>query len=268
MANDENQAINKLIDVMAKLRDPNGGCPWDLKQNFSTIVPYTLEEAYEVAHAIEQQDWPEVKNELGDLLFQVVFYAQLGKEQQLFDFEEIADAVSEKLIRRHPHVFGELTVAGEAEIKQNWENIKAKERAAKSESGKASALDDVPVALPALSRAAKLQKRAAHQGFDWPDVSGVIDKLAEEQNELTEALSSGDMEHVAEELGDLMFTAVNLARHLKKDPEQLLRLANDKFERRFRSVEGQLVNESMSLSDYSLDELEKAWQSAKTEQST
>ncbi|TCI05018.1 nucleoside triphosphate pyrophosphohydrolase [Corallincola luteus] len=258
-------SIDKLVDIMAQLRDPQGGCPWDLKQSFTSIVPYTLEEAYEVAHAIETEDWPEVQNELGDLLFQVVFYAQLGKEQGLFDFDAIVDGVSEKLVRRHPHVFAQLDVADEAEIKKNWENFKAAERAEKSQDVAPSALDDVPAALPALSRAAKLQKRAAHQGFDWPDISGVVDKLAEEQLELVEALASDDMEHIAEELGDLLFTAVNLARHLKKDPEQLLRQANNKFENRFRYVEKILRVEGKELSDYSLEQLENAWCEAKTE---
>ncbi|TAA47357.1 nucleoside triphosphate pyrophosphohydrolase [Corallincola spongiicola] len=258
-------SIDKLVDIMAQLRDPLGGCPWDLKQSFTSIVPYTLEEAYEVAHAIEAEDWPEVQNELGDLLFQVVFYAQLGKEQGLFDFDAIVDGVSEKLVRRHPHVFAQLDVADEAEIKKNWENFKAAERAEKSQDVAPSALDDVPAALPALSRAAKLQKRAAHQGFDWPDISGVVDKLAEEQLELVEALASDDMEHIADELGDLLFTAVNLARHLKKDPEQLLRQANNKFENRFRYVEKILGVEGKELSDYSLEQLENAWCEAKTE---
>ncbi|RCU51867.1 nucleoside triphosphate pyrophosphohydrolase [Corallincola holothuriorum] len=258
-------SIDKLVDIMAQLRDPLGGCPWDLKQSFTSIVPYTLEEAYEVAHAIETEDWPEVQNELGDLLFQVVFYAQLGKEQGLFDFDAIVDGVSEKLVRRHPHVFAQLDVADEAEIKKNWENFKAAERAEKSQDVAPSALDDVPAALPALSRAAKLQKRAAHQGFDWPDISGVVDKLAEEQLELVEALASDDMEHIAEELGDLLFTAVNLARHLKKDPEQLLRQANNKFENRFRYVEKILRVGGKELSDYSLEQLENAWCEAKTE---
>ena len=186
MMNTDKPAIDKLIWIMSQLRDPNGGCPWDLKQSFKTIVPHTLEEAYEVAEAIEQEDFDELPKELGDLLFQVVFYAQLGKEQELFDFEKIASLMCEKLIRRHPHVFGELSnqTLNDSEIKYNWEQIKTQERSANSKQSKTSVLDDIPNALPALNRAYKIQKRVAHVGFDWPDVNGALDKVEEEIAEL------------------------------------------------------------------------------------
>lgn len=258
-------SIESLLEVMARLRDPDAGCPWDLKQDFASIVPYTLEEAYEVAHAIETHDWGELREELGDLLFQVVFYAQLGKEQRLFDFDDIVEAVTHKLIRRHPHVFADQQGLDEAQIKANWEKFKAEERRQKAELSLHSVLDNVPQALPALSRAAKLQKRCASVGFDWPDTDGVIDKIREEVDELEAELDRGDHQHdaVAEELGDLMFALVNLSRFIKRDPEQLLREANNKFERRFRDLEKRVNQEQRAVSDCSLDELEGHWQAVK-----
>ncbi len=267
--NTDKPAIDKLIWIMSQLRDPNGGCPWDLKQSFKTIVPHTLEEAYEVAEAIEQEDFEELPKELGDLLFQVVFYAQLGKEQELFDFEKIASLMCEKLIRRHPHVFGELSnqTLNDSEIKYNWEQIKTQERNANSKQSKTSVLDDIPNALPALNRAYKIQKRVAHVGFDWPDVNGALDKVEEEIAELRIEIeknkeknnSNTNKERIADELGDLFFALTNVSRHLGLNPEQITRQANDKFSRRFKGVEQLAEEHSTPLSDMSLDEMEELW---------
>jgi len=252
---------------MSQLRDPNTGCPWDLKQSFASIVPHTLEEAYEVADAIEQENYDELKLELGDLLFQVVFYAQLGKEQQLFDFDDVVQGISEKLIRRHPHVFASSEFADEEAVKANWEQEKAKERAHKHKpeySQSPSVLDDIPKALPALSRANKMQKRCAHVGFDWPELPPVIDKIREELAEVEAELPEPRNEDaLTEELGDLLFSVVNLTRHLKRDPEQTLRLATDKFEKRFRQVELLASEKNKIIQDCSLDELELLWQKVK-----
>ncbi|MDB2374518.1 nucleoside triphosphate pyrophosphohydrolase [Psychrosphaera haliotis] len=267
--NTDKPAIDKLIWIMSQLRDPNGGCPWDLKQSFKTIVPHTLEEAYEVAEAIEQEDFDELPKELGDLLFQVVFYAQLGKEQELFDFEKIASLMCEKLIRRHPHVFGELSnqTLNDSEIKYNWEQIKTQERNANSKQSKTSVLDDIPNALPALNRAYKIQKRVAHVGFDWPDVNGALDKVEEEIAELRIEIeknkeknnSNTNKERIADELGDLFFALTNVSRHLGLNPEQITRQANDKFSRRFKGVEQLAEEHSTPLSDMPLDEMEELW---------
>lgn len=269
MMNTDKPAIDKLIWIMSQLRDPNGGCPWDLKQSFKTIVPHTLEEAYEVAEAIEQEDFDELPKELGDLLFQVVFYAQLGKEQELFDFEKIASLMCEKLIRRHPHVFGELSnqTLNDSEIKYNWEQIKTQERNANSKQSKTSVLDDIPNALPALNRAYKIQKRVAHVGFDWPDVNGALDKVEEEIAELRIEIeknkeknnSNTNKERIADELGDLFFALTNVSRHLGLNPEQITRQANDKFSRRFKGVEQLAEEHSTPLSDMPLDEMEELW---------
>ncbi|GAA0302962.1 nucleoside triphosphate pyrophosphohydrolase [Psychrosphaera haliotis] len=269
MMNTDKPAIDKLIWIMSQLRDPNGGCPWDLKQSFKSIVPHTLEEAYEVAEAIEQEDFEELPKELGDLLFQVVFYAQLGKEQELFDFEKIASLMCEKLIRRHPHVFGELSnqTLNDSEIKYNWEQIKTQERNANSKQSKTSVLDDIPNALPALNRAYKIQKRVAHVGFDWPDVHGALDKVEEEIAELRVEIeknkeknnSNTNKERIADELGDLFFALTNVSRHLGLNPEQITRQANDKFSRRFKGVEQLAEEHSTPLSDMSLDEMEELW---------
>lgn len=264
--------LNDLLHLMARLRDPQYGCPWDLKQDYASIVPHTLEEAYEVADAIERGDFAHLPGELGDLLFQVVYYSQLGREEGRFDFAAVVDGITAKLIRRHPHVFPDGDLYGapdqprlsEAAIKQRWEEIKAAERAAQAGvPEQLSLLDDIPQALPALSRAAKLQKRAAHGGFDWPAPLPVVDKLHEELGEVLEAMAEGDQAHIAEEVGDLLFVAVNLARHLKVEPEAALRAANQKFERRFRFIEQALRGEGRRMEDCPLEELDALWGEAK-----
>jgi len=261
-----------LLHLMARLRDPQHGCPWDLQQNYASIVPHTLEEAYEVADAIESGDFDHLPGELGDLLFQVVYYSQLAKEEGRFDFSTVIDAITRKLIRRHPHVFPdgdlygspELPRLNEAAIKQRWEEIKAEERAEKAAAPEQlSLLDDVPSALPALSRAAKLQKRAAQVGFDWPEALPVVDKVREELGEVLEAMSENDPKAIAEELGDLLFVVVNLARHLKVDPENALRAANGKFERRFRFIEQALREAGRPIESCDLEALDALWGAAK-----
>lgn len=264
--------LNDLLHLMARLRDPQYGCPWDLGQDYASIVPHTLEEAYEVADAIERGDFAHLPGELGDLLFQVVYYSQLGREEGRFDFARVVDGITRKLIRRHPHVFPDGDLYGppdqprldEAAIKRRWEEIKAEERAEQAAvPEQLSLLDDVPLALPALSRAVKLQKRAAQVGFDWPAPLPVIDKLHEELGEVLEAVAEGDQAHIAEELGDLLFVAVNLARHLKVEPEAALRAANAKFERRFRFIEQALRDSGRAMEDCPLDELDALWAEAK-----
>ena len=264
--------INDLLHLMARLREPQTGCPWDLKQTYASIVPYTLEEAYEVADAIERKDFEHLPGELGDLLFQVVYYSQFGREEGRFDFAQVVDAITSKLIRRHPHVFvdgdlygkASLGALDEAAIKQRWEEIKAQERAQKAPvPEQLSLLDDVPVGMPALTRAVKLQKRAAQVGFDWPDALPVVDKVREELDEVLEAMSQQDPAAIAEELGDLLFVVTNLARHLKVDPETALRAANAKFERRFRFIERRLREQGLALTDVSLEQLEALWVEAK-----
>jgi len=261
-----------LLHLMARLRDPQHGCPWDLQQDYASIVPHTLEEAYEVADAIERRDFAHLPGELGDLLFQVVYYSQLAREEGRFDFATVVDAITRKLVRRHPHVFPdgdlygspELPRLDEAAIKQRWEQIKAEERAEQAAAPEQlSLLDDVPHALPALSRAAKLQKRAAGVGFDWPEALPVVDKLHEELNEVLEAMSENDPQAIAEEIGDLLFVVVNLARHLKVDPENALRAANGKFERRFRFIEQALRDAGRSPESCDLEELDALWDVAK-----
>ena len=253
-----------LLAIMQKLRDPEQGCPWDKKQSFASIVPYTLEEAYEVADSIERQDMSALKGELGDLLFQVVFYSQMASEQGLCNFADVVDGVSEKLVRRHPHVFGEAQFADTRAVNANWEAEKAKERLQKDASA-SSVLDDIPLAMPAMSRANKIQKRCAAVGFDWDALPPVVDKVHEEIAEVLHEVAQEprDEAKVAEELGDLLFATINLVRHLKKDPEQVLRLANQKFERRFRQVEAQISANGHSLRDVSLDEMEQVWQRVK-----
>ena len=261
-------AMQQLLAIMAQLRNPEGGCPWDLKQDFRSILPHTLEEAYEVADAIDSDDRMQLRDELGDLLFQVVFYCQLAREEGSFEFADVAQTMSDKLIRRHPHVFSPS--ADEAElgtsaldadqVLQKWEAIKQAERDAKHQH---SVLDDVPNALPAMQRSAKLQKRAANVGFDWPDITPVLANMAEELEEIEQAFASGDKDHTLEELGDLMFACVNMARHLKQDPEQVMRAANAKFERRFRFLETQLVEAGESLESVDLERMETGWKAAK-----
>lgn len=256
--------IDKLLEVMSMLRDPEHGCPWDLKQSFESIVPYTIEEAYEVADAIEKQDFDDVKKELGDLLFQTIFYSQLGKEQSLFNFNDIVESVCEKLIRRHPHVFSNLSVVDEAQINANWENEKAKERQSKAQ-GNVSVLDDIPLALPALSRSYKIQKRVSNIGFDWPDISGAIEKVAEEVEEVAEELnaSNPNIDDIADELGDLYFALTNVVRHLGLKPEQVVHQANVKFEKRFRLVERFASEKDEIISNLELEQLDQLWEQAK-----
>ena len=261
--------IDRLLEVMARLRDPETGCPWDVQQSFATIAPYTIEEAYEVAAAIEDGDMGELKDELGDLLLQVVFHARMAEEAGAFAFEDVAEAISEKMIRRHPHVFADDGAETAEDVKQSWEEIKAAERAEKAEDGPASALDGVSTGLPATLRAMKLQKRAARVGFDWPESSQVFLKIDEEISELKEEISSGaEHDRLEDEVGDLFFVLVNLARHLQVDPETALRRCNAKFERRFRSLERNLTKTGRSLAEASLEEMEAGWQAAKTEEKT
>lgn len=267
--------LEDLLYLMARLRDPRHGCPWDLKQSYATIVPYTLEEAYEVADAIERGDFDHLREELGDLLFQVVYYAQLAREEGRFEFDAVVDGITAKLIRRHPHVFPDGDLYGESDpaklaeaaVKQRWEELKAEERAAKAaEPVQLSLLDDVPNALPALSRAAKLQKRASQVGFDWADALPVVDKVREELDEVLEAMAGNDTEAQAEEVGDLLFVVVNLARKLKVDPETALRAANAKFERRFRYIETALRDQGRTLEDSNLEEMDELWGAAKRDE--
>lgn len=267
--------VQDLLNLMARLRDPQFGCPWDLKQTCASIVPHTLEEAYEVADAIEQGDLDHLKGELGDLLFQVVFYAQLAKEEGRFEFDDVIDGITRKLLRRHPHVFptGELYAPAETprltdeQVNLRWDEIKAEERAEKAGvPEQLSLLDDVPRALPALSRAAKLQKRAAQVGFDWPAALPVVDKVREELDEILEAMVDNDAEGIAEEVGDLLFSVVNLARHLKVDPETALRSANSKFDRRFRFIEQALRHLQRPIEACSLEEMDALWGEAKRQE--
>lgn len=258
------QNMNKLLEIMAALRNPQSGCPWDIKQSFKTIVPYTLEEAYEVADSIERGAMGELKDELGDLLFQVVFYAQMGKEQDLFEFSDIVDAINDKLVRRHPHVFADAKFENEQAVHENWEKSKAAERDQRAHTETASILDGVAHALPALKRAQKLQKRAARVGFDWPDIEPVLGKLDEEIAELRQAIQQKDHSALSEEIGDLIFTCVNLARHLNVDAEESLRSCNHKFESRFNYIEQQLQQDNRDIHQCDIDELEVLWQQAKT----
>jgi MazG family protein len=257
--------MDRLLAVMARLRNPNGGCPWDLEQNFATIAPYTIEEAYEVADAIERQDMAALKDELGDLLLLVVFHAQMAREAGTFDFAEVASGISEKMIRRHPHVFGDLSIETADAQTKAWEEHKENERRATAEGRAASVLDGVATGLPALMRAQKLQRRAARVGFDWPNTHDVFLKIDEELAEIKSELDvARSPERLLDEVGDLLFAVVNLARHLEVDPEAALRHANGKFERRFRQVEDQLAAAGRDPADASLDELEALWQHAKT----
>ncbi len=254
--------IEHLLAIMVKLRDPQLGCPWDKAQTFETIVPFTLEEAYEVADTIERAAFDELPGELGDLLFQVIFYCQLGKEQGLFNFADVVDKICLKLTQRHPHVFGELSQASSEQVKQTWESIKANERAGRSLT---SVLDDIPLNLPALSRAAKIQRRVATHGFDWNELAPVVAKVHEEIDEVLVEVTADkvDTQKVQEEMGDLLFAVVNLSRHIGIEPEQALRLANAKFERRFRGVEALAAASDKPMAQHSLAELDTYWEQVK-----
>ena len=268
MNSEQRYGLADLLMVMQRLRDPERGCPWDLQQSFASIAPHTLEECYELVDAIERGDAPQVREELGDVLFQVIFYAQLGHEQGQFNFDDLVHGLVGKLVRRHPHVFTNGDLHGDGtkvapaveQVNQNWERIKEEERTRKQQSG---VLDDIPVALPALSRAAKLQKRAARVGFDWDDWRAVMVKMDEEKLELIDAIASGDREKIADELGDLLFCCVNLARFLDIDPEAALRGCNRKFERRFRFIEQSLAAQGRAPQQASLVEMETLWSAAK-----
>jgi ATP diphosphatase len=257
---------DRLLEIMARLRNPDGGCPWDLEQNFASIAPYTIEEAYEVAEAIACGDMAELRDELGDLLLQVVFHARMAEEKDLFDFEAVAQSISDKMIRRHPHVFAGETVESTAAQTVSWEHQKASERAAKAaRSGhEPSALDGVSVALPAQTRAVKLARRAARVGFDWPDRLPVLAKLDEEIGELRREIEDGaEPGRLEDELGDVLFSVANLARHLDIDPEAALRRTNAKFEHRFRHVEKRLREAGRALEDATLEEMDRLWEEAK-----
>jgi len=250
---------------MQKLRDPENGCPWDIQQTFASIVPYTIEEVYEVADAIDQQDFVQLKDELGDLLLQIVYYTQMAREQNLFDFEDIAENISDKLIRRHPHVFEQQdSQAGVSLVENSWEKIKQQERSEKVGAETSSLLNDIPNALPQLIRAKKIQKRVASVGFDWSEVNAVVDKVHEELTELQEVINTDNNQAaLEEELGDLLFSIVNLSRHINVNAEDALRKGNKKFIKRFQNVEESAQNEGKQVADCSLEELEEFWQSAK-----
>jgi nucleoside triphosphate diphosphatase len=261
LVHDPEGGLPRLLEIMARLRDPEGGCPWDLEQDFATIAPYTIEEAYEVADAIERQAWGELKGELGDLLFQTVYHARMAAEAGLFSFEDVAKAIADKMVARHPHVFGAESRDKSAEDQtRDWERMKAAERARKAEGG---VLDGVAAGLPALTRAVKLQNRAARVGFDWPSTDEVIDKITEEARELNDARQTLGEEDIFEEFGDLLFVVANLARHLKVDPEAALRAANAKFTRRFRSIEAALAQRGKRPEDSDLAEMDALWNVAK-----
>lgn len=265
---DNKTAIERLLAVMAALRTPQTGCAWDLEQDFASIAPYTLEEAYEVVDAIERGDMDDLQEELGDLLLQVVFHGQMANEAGLFTFDDIAQTVTDKMIRRHPHVFGDSQVQTPAHVKQNWEAIKAAEKADKDNNDTASLVDNVPLALPGLTRAVKLQKRAARVGFDWTQAAPILAKIKEEIAELEEVLDANNQPQTArleEEYGDILFALANLARHLRFDPETALRNANQKFINRFKWMENKAKQEGKDLASMSLEDMELLWQKAKTE---
>ncbi|WP_297774751.1 nucleoside triphosphate pyrophosphohydrolase [uncultured Roseovarius sp.] len=264
LIHDPKGGMRRLVAIMARLRDPETGCPWDIEQDFASIAPYTIEEAYEVADAIEQQDWPELRGELGDLLLQVVFHSQIAQDRGLFDIEDVANAISDKMVARHPHVFGSETRDKTAEQQtRDWEAVKAAERAAQDRSG---TLEGVAMGLPALLRAVKLQKRAARVGFDWPETSHVLNKIQEEAEELHDALEHLSHDKVEEEFGDLLFVMANLARHMKLCPETALRRANAKFTRRFERIEALLAADGRKPEDSDLAEMDGLWDQAKSEE--
>ena len=266
--------IQRLLDIMAALRTPETGCPWDLEQDFASIAPYTIEEAYEVADAIARHDLDDLCDELGDLLLQVVFHARMAQERDAFDFGDVVQAITSKMIRRHPHVFGDARGRDVAAVNAAWDEIKAEEKAERAERRarhglppepeRGRTLDGVPAGAPALTRAVKLQTKAARVGFDWPDVRPVLDKIREEIDEVEAEIAAGDREAAAGEVGDLLFALANLARHLDIDPEAALRGTNQKFVRRFAYIEDRLADEGRRPAEASLDEMEALWQAAKT----
>jgi nucleoside triphosphate diphosphatase len=265
--------IARLLEIMAALRTPGTGCPWDLEQDFASIAPYTIEEAYEVADAIERGDPADLRDELGDLLLQVIFHARIAEEQGAFAFPDVVQAITSKLIRRHPHVFGTIKDLSPEEVKSLWDTIKAEEKAERQaarekmglppEAHEAGFLGGIPTALPALTRAQKLTAKAAKVGFDWPEAAQVIDKIHEELEEVKEASSSREKDRIEDEIGDLLFSVTNLARHFDIDPERALRRTNAKFERRFKAIEEALGRQSRSLNEASLEEMESLWVAAK-----
>ena len=274
MSDDTRKPIDELLAVMAALRTPGTGCPWDLEQTFRTIAPYTIEEAYEVADAIERGDMADLKDELGDLLLQVVYHARIAEEQKAFEFDDIAEAITAKMIRRHPHVFGSVAERAAGAAPGFWERIKAEERASAQERATdapgPSVLDGVPTALPALTRAIKLQNKAAKVGFDWPSLTPVFDKLKEELEELEDEVASVEAHagraKIEEEFGDLLFVVANVARHLKLDPEAALRAANHKFTRRFHAIEHKLSQDGRTPAQSTLAEMDLLWDEAKVEE--
>lgn len=264
LIHDRAAGIERLLHIMRRLRDPETGCPWDIEQTYATIAPYTIEEAYEVADAIERQAWTELRGELGDLLLQVVYFAQMGSEDGHFSFDTIVQEVADKMVARHPHVFGDESRDKSAEQQtRDWEAIKAAERAGKAQSG---TLDGIARNLPALLRAVKLQKRAARVGFDWPSTDQVVDKIVEEAQELVEARAKMDHDEQVEEFGDLLFVVANLARHLKIDPEEALRRTNAKFIRRFEAIEARLAARGKRPEDSNLAEMDALWDAVKAEE--
>ncbi|MEM9392495.1 MAG: nucleoside triphosphate pyrophosphohydrolase [Pseudomonadota bacterium] len=263
LCHDENGGLPRLLEIMRRLRDPETGCPWDIEQDFASIAPYTIEEAYEVEDAIARRDWADLKGELGDLLLQTVYHTQMSAEAGLFDFHAVANAIAQKMLDRHPHVFGDESNKKSAEQQtRDWETQKAKERAARHESG---VLEGVAKGLPALLRALKLQKRAARVGFDWTEIEDVLAKLREEADELAAARASDDKAHVEEEFGDFLFVIVNLARHLDVEPEAALRAANAKFTRRFKHIEAELAKAGTKPADSTLEEMDALWNDAKAQ---
>ncbi len=255
--------MKRLLSIMAKLRHPEQGCGWDRKQDFVSLIPYTIEEAYEVADAIERENLDDLRLELGDLLFQVVFYSRLAEEQGLFDFEQVVEGISDKLINRHPHVFGDVKYGSDEERQRAWETAKAMERKKNTPADEESVLAGVAINLPALMQCEKIQDRAASHGFDWPTVEPVFAKVLEELDEVKEAWISEDQPHIEEEVGDLLLVVVNLARHLKVNPERALKQATNKFSRRFHYIEKQVSDSGRTLSECELAELDRLWDEAK-----
>ncbi len=255
----------RLLNIMQMLRDPEDGCPWDIQQTFDSIVPYTIEEVYEVADAIDQQDFEQLKDELGDLLLQVVYFTQMAREKNLFDFEDVARAICNKLVRRHPHMFGKHEIQGDLkQANKTWERVKQQERNEKNGSNSNSLLNDIPVAMPQLLRAKKIQKRVSNVGFDWKETNEVIGKVEEELNELKEVINtSNNQMALEEELGDLLFSVVNLSRHISVNAEEALRKGNKKFINRFQYLEQQIQSEGGDIENYNQEELERLWQKAK-----